>query len=253
MSLLIAFLLYRTMVDWGAYQTAATLLLAGKSPYFAVSGTGFFNPAWAALLVAPITLLPSDWQPLAVAVASLVCVALVCRKLKMGVVMTALALCAPALWYTIGYGNIDAFVWLGLIFPAPFGLLLLALKPQATLLAMAVIVMQRPTWKSRLVAIAPLAVVGALSLAIYGWQLPHQSASYTTPLWFPYSLIVGFPLGVWAVWKRSLRWAIVAMPLCVPYLSWGSYMGLSFANPLAGWIAQAIIIGSMLLRTGIVR
>lgn len=238
------------MVDWEIQQVAVALLWAGESPYFGSWPQAYYNPAFGAVLVSPLVWLPVEWQPLAVALVALLSVALIARQRRFGVTGTTLALSAPALWYTIGYGNIDAIAWLGLALPAPIGLLFLAMKPQVTLWVMAVIVMRQRTWAARATAIIPLAIAFTVSLALYGWRLP--SSSMNPSQFWPYGLALGIPLGLWAVWKRSLSAAILAMPLCTPYISWGSYLGLSFVNPLMGWVAQAWILVNMMFKTGIV-
>lgn len=250
LDLLWQFLTARRMVDWEVFQVAVALLWAGKSPYFGTGQQAFYNPAWTAVILSPLVWLPVTWQPLAVALASLAAVALVARQLRIGTIGTFLTLSAPALWYTIGYGNIDALVWFGLVVPAPIGLLFLAMKPQMTLWVMAVVVARQGTWGSRAAAIVPLLVIGGASVALYGWRLPAPSR--LTVEWWPYGLALGIPMGLWAVWKRSVRAAILAMPLCTPYLSWSSYLGLSFVNPLMGWLAQAYMLTEMMVRSRLV-
>jgi hypothetical protein len=153
-----------------------------------------------------------------------------------------LALASAGVVGLITYGNTDSFVWLGLLMPMPVGLFFLTIKPQVTFLVIAVLALRRLD-RAGLPAVVgaflPVGIATVLWLLIFGlpnYWFEHMLHSGPDASLWPYGLIAGVPIGVWALYKRSVRLAMLAGPLCAPYLTINSYVAFSYAYPLLGFV-----------------
>ena len=229
---LLEFLFERNMLDWEAISRGVLAFLSGQNPYLVGHDSSrFFNPIWSALLLAPLAELPANMQPITLAVLPLVVAVMLSRHFRFRGLRLLLFLLTPTLWFCIAYGNIDWLVWLGLLLPTPIGLLLLAIKPQTTVLVILVILLRMKP-QHRLLAVLPLTFAVAWWVFGYGVYAPHNNSGNIA--WWPYSLILGVPLAVLSLWRKSLKLAMVAGVFCTPYVSVTGLWGLSLATPVFG-------------------
>ncbi len=229
------------LFDFETIMRAARALLAGQNPYRAGSGTDrFFNPPWALLFAIPLIGIRSNEAVFAVVVGALVLIIIFTSlRLSRSPLSALTASLGAGTFGALAYGNLDPLVWLGLLTPLPLGIALLAIKPQATALVIIVLLLKRLEQKglmSCVIAILPTAMLTAVWLLAFGlpdWNMSGNGGNIG--IW-PYGLIVGLPLAALAVWRRSIRLAMFCGPLCTPYLSVNSFLGMSYAYPLAGLI-----------------
>jgi hypothetical protein len=237
--------------DWVIFIRAARALLAGVNPYTLGTGPqGFYNPIWTLIIFIPFTWLP-DGEPQfwAFQSANIIMLILLVRRLhpRMMIPSALLILFSAGYFGIYTYGNIDNFVWLGLLFPAPIGLLFLLMKPQIGALAAGIILLRRFDRAGLLGVIGiawPLALATGVWVAVYGlpgWGMSNNAVS-NIAMW-PYGLWVGVPLALAAVWKRSLKLAMFAAPFLTPFISLSSYICASHAMPFWGfWLGWVRLI-----------
>ena len=203
--------------DWsGTYEGAGRALLHGQSPY---EQPLFVNPPWAALLILPFAVLPSDVGRglfLVASVAALVYTAWRLRAPRLAVIAMLLS---PTAVGSLLAANLDAFVVLGLFLPPAAGLLLLMLKPQIGLGPAVFHLID--TWrKARLPgvlrAFLPILLAYGISALIFPvWvdRMLHKPANVWNRSLFPY----GIPVGVLLLWlsvrTRNVFWALASTPL----------------------------------------
>lgn len=115
--------------DWPlAFRSATLILLHGQSPYTA--GIGFYNPPWALLPLIPITLLPFQLGRLVLFLVSLAAFAYSAHKLTSHPISIILFITSMPVVFCLLAGNLDWMVMVAFITPAPFALILAAIKPQ---------------------------------------------------------------------------------------------------------------------------
>ena len=115
--------------DWPTFFRPATLmLLRGQSPYSV--GIGFYNPPWALLPLVPMALLPFQWGRLVLFFVSLAAFAYGARKLTSQPISILLFMTSTPVVFCLNGGNIDWLLMLAFVTPAPFALMLAAIKPQ---------------------------------------------------------------------------------------------------------------------------
>lgn len=230
--------------DWMVFVVAAQALLAGVNPYTVGHGImRLFNPIWVMALVLPTLLLPSyEAMFWTVEIAIVLSVLATARHFfPRRPVQQALIVASAGVFALITYGNLDAFVWAGVLAPTPAGLLLLALKPQATLLVIVVILLRhldRHGVVSTGLVLLPLLLAVLVWVIIYGipYYWINQAGTTANVGFWPYGLVVGVPVALVALGKRSVRLAMLAGPLCAPYMSINSYLAVSYAYPLLGFV-----------------
>jgi hypothetical protein len=216
------------MVDWRqGYRLYALTALGGQSPY---STGNFYNPPWALLPALPLALLPEKIGGALWFALGFVGFAVAGHRLGAGPVSLVALLLSPFVILNQLNGNIDWLPLLGFTLPPPVGLFLILIKPQMGLgLAVywAAEALQR---RAFLRTVAPVALVFALSLALYGaWPLQtgrvvQVAQAHNTSLW-PWGAGVGLALLALALKQRAPRWAMASGPFLSPYLllhSWVS-------------------------------
>ena len=115
--------------DWPlAFRSATLILLHGQSPYTA--GIGFYNPPWALLPLIPMALLPFQLGRLVLFLVSLAAFAYSAQKLTSHPVSIILFMTSMPIVFCLLAGNLDWLLMLAFITPAPFALILAAMKPQ---------------------------------------------------------------------------------------------------------------------------
>ncbi len=224
--------------DWeGVFRPAVLALLNGQDPYQSV----FYNPPWLLAPLIPFAVLPSFMGRILLLIVSLSAFAFVGWKLKATPIGMAAFILSPLAYFSLAGGNVEWLVALGFVTSPAIGLVLLASKPQASVLAIILIAYacyRERQWKP---LVLPVAIL-ILSLIFYGDWLEHalsySSAYASEPLnvshLFPYSLVLvaasivfrwrsmrflsafAFPVTTVGVWSipllaliRHTRWMVV--------------------------------------------
>jgi hypothetical protein len=227
-------------VDWHyTYRPAALAMAAGKSPFSQVKL--FFASPWTLIPVIPFALLPEDIGRSLWAVVSIGMFAFIAYRLGgKPVAMLAFLLSAPVA-NCIQIGNVEWLVLLGYILPPQIGLIFLAMKPHTTLVAILYYVVeawQKGGIRQALRIVWPVALIGLLSLLIYGlWPLKAQqdfepTGVFNISIW-PQGIPIGLLLMVQSLRSRKLRPAIIASPFLSPFtvlLSWSGAMAAFAAS-----------------------
>lgn len=187
---------------------------------------GFFNPFWL-LPFAAITEVFGVYQ-VDVWVTMNICLFLfVYLKMKVPTwAILPLFFFSGAVWSCF-VGNAEGLVALGLILPPPIGLIFLMMKPQIGMALLAYYMLDSVLhtavdWRKFLKLIAPLAVVGVVSVLIYGLWFTHSALvmgmDHNSIHFFPYGLPMGIALIVAGVSRKNIGYALMAIPLTTPYM-----------------------------------
>ena len=166
-------------IDWGNYMQAASRMLAGGSPY---QDLEFFAPAWVAIALIPLQLLPAGFSSgvwLLLSAAAAFSSALIWTRYqgypaspRARVLLSALTAASPAALYVYVTGQITAFAELALV-----GLAALAASPNRKgLLLSAVAASVMVTSKPHVVAL-PLLLILLESVRARAWKLPVTFAA----------------------------------------------------------------------------
>lgn len=219
--------------DWDVFREAIFETLAGRNPYRPTRDTMlFYNPPWALIPLLPLAFLPRTAAVLLLAIASILTVTAVSRKLGHGLAGTVLIASSALHVEAMGHGQIEFLPWLGLFFPLPVALLFLTIKPQATmgvilLLLWREVKRKENGWLSAAKAAAPTVILGALTLIF--WGLPprpqHLSSSW---FWIAKTIVLGVPALVLGIKRDDLAVAAAAGPLIGPYAIFHSYLSVLF-------------------------
>jgi hypothetical protein len=214
--------------DWsGTYEGVGRGLLHGQSPY---DQPLFVNPPWAALLILPFAVLPSDWGRGLLLVASLASLTYTAWRLHAPRLAVIALLLSPTAIGSLLAANLDAFVILGLFLPPAGGLLLLMIKPQIGLGP--AIYHLIDTWRHGrlpgiLRAFSPIVVAYIISALLFpAWmdRMLHKPANVWNRSLFPY----GIPVGVLLLWlsvrTRNALWALASTPFLAPYVTFPTYL-----------------------------
>ena len=180
-------------VDLDIFLQAARALLAGHTPYI----VGYYNPPWLMAIFAPMALMPYIVARVLWFCISAVLFYKVARHhTHSRLDAIAFMLSFPVL-ASLQQGNIESLVLIGLLLPASWGNVILAIKPQMAVGALLYNLRYRPK------SVLPLAIITVLSIWAFGpWPLALKAArEYTQPwnvaFWWPYLA----PMGAWLVWK----------------------------------------------------
>lgn len=220
-------------IDWDeTFRPAVLAWLSGGNPYHS-GAHPLYNPPWVLLPLLPFAVLPYEIGRAALLLASLAAFATVAKRFGASPLSMAFFLLCIPVWDSFTLGNVEWLVMLGLIVPRPAGMVLLAIKPQAGAVVMlfyAVEAIRSGGLRGIVRLLFPLAVVGALSLVMFGaW--PIESMRYLAfrgePMnysFFPYTIPLGLALVIAAIRKRDIRYALPASPCFFPVvtpMSWG--------------------------------
>ena len=219
--------------DWDVFREAIFDTLAGRNPYRPGRDTMlFYNPPWALIPLLPLAFLPRTVSVLLLAVASILTVVAVSRKLGHGVAGAVLIASSALHIEAMGHGQIEFLPWLGLFFPLPVALLFLTIKPQATmgvilLLLWREVKQKEKGWVSAAKAAAPTLILAALTLIV--WGLPprpqHLSGGW---FWITKTVLLGVPALILGIRRDDLSIAAAAGPLIGPYAIFHSYLSVLF-------------------------
>lgn len=222
-------------VDWLQYYVPAfRATVQGLNPY--IQGTGYFNPPWALLLVAPFAVLPKDagiWSYLAFTFISYIIIA---RKLGAKPLALAMFMISPAVFQSFALLNLDVWALWGFVLPAPIGMLLVLVKPQMGIVFAGFLLLRaylEGGFRRAFVTLLPTLCAVILSKLLYwNWlqalwvnRTALQHAQWNVSIW-PWGLLAGVPLLAWVVWKQHRGSAMASSVLLSPYVSWPSWTAL---------------------------
>lgn len=240
-------LLLPLAVDWSNYYRPATLaLIKGESPY---TIPGFINPPWILIPMMPLLLLPVNIGRAILALAMMVTLSFVARKMGANLIcIIALLLCPPVIQLFID-GNIDWIVTLGFILPPQIGLFFLAIKPQVGL--MVALFWLINSWRTGgirevIKVFSPFLIILLLSFAIYGFYPLNDTNDLAwggnASLW-PVSIPIGLALFVHSIRKNNINFSIAASPCLSPYVLLHSWIGVFIVLSRYTWEFLATVVG----------
>jgi hypothetical protein len=185
---------------------------------------GFYNPPWMLVLVGSFEVFGD--QRLAVWVTANLCAFVwVCVRLKMPLWCVLPFVVFSGALMGVFVGNVEGLTALGLVLPAPLGMVLLMLKPQIGLAVMAFHVVDacvHEGWRRAVLIVLPVLVLFAVSVALYGgWflkPLDLVGREWNTINYFPMGVPLGAALVVAGVARRNVGYALMAVPFTAPYM-----------------------------------
>lgn len=218
------------LYDWSMFfRPAAEAVFHRVSPY---SVSGFYSPPWVALGFVPLALLPNI---IAHAILPLMAIAAwiaVARHLGATPFAMALLLVSPPVFISIYNGQLEWLVFMSLLLPARWGLLLVAVKPQVGLgIAVWFIAeaWREGRWRQVRKLLGPVSVALGASVALFGWWMFNAmeltNSTQNVSVW-PFGVPVGLALLAQSVRRRDIRWALPAGPLVSIYSQLYSWNGL---------------------------
>lgn len=199
------------MGDFGIFYAAGQAVRSGVNPY---SVAGYYNPIHVALIAAPLSIVPFDVAFYINAGVMFGIYALAMHRIAPARFIWLVAMFAPWGLLIAYYGNLDALVLLGVTLPAPIGVWLLLAKPQIGLFAAGLILWKRRDWRLAAAVGATLVV----SLALGMLHTTPMGERWNASVW-PWGLVVGVPLLVYAWRKRDEVVALGAACFVSPYMS----------------------------------
>ena len=227
--------------DWnGSLAPAARLLLAGKNPYLPtlsleVPGTmtpPFYNPIWVLLPMIPLALLP-HWLGL-ILMYALTLAAYIFLGIQMKAKPLALTafLLSPAVLLSFHQLNIDAFVLLGFLLPAPIGLFFAIAKPQigiGMILYWLIEAWRLGGIRKVIITFAPVTISLAITFILYGnWFSTVNGAGVVNAVWnysiFPWGIPIGAILLYLAFQVKKKYLGASSGPFLTPYLGLYSWL-----------------------------
>ncbi len=227
----LAFVLSFSLPDLGydwihTYRPAALAMAHGDSPY---TVDIYFASPWAVIPLIPFAFLPEKLGNAAVFLIGLFAFAYIAYKLNpKPEVIVIFILSAPVVGCLI-WGNIEWMPLLGLVLPAPIGLIFAAIKPQVgigLILYWFFHLMKTQGLIGTVKAFLPVTIITLLSFLLYGfWPLRFQdtlalsdnsTAQYNITLW-PYGIFAGIWLVYKALQHQKGETAIAASPFLSPY------------------------------------
>jgi hypothetical protein len=213
--------------DWThTYRPAALAMAHGESPY---TVDIYYAAPWAVLPLIPFALLPEKLGIAAIFLLGLFAFAYVAYTLNpKPAVIILFMLSAPVVGCLI-WGNIEWMPLLGLVLPAPIGLIFAVIKPQVgigLIIYWFFHLMKTQGLIGTIKAFLPVTIITLLSFWLYGfWPLRFQDtlnlssssdAQYNITLW-PYGIFAGIWLLYKALQHQKAETAIAASPFLSPY------------------------------------
>jgi hypothetical protein len=211
--------------DWPTFfRPAVLLMIQGRSPYEA--NIGFYNPPWALLPLIPIALLPFQLGRLALFLISLGAFAYGARKLTSNLISILLLLTSAPVGFCLLGGNIDWLLMLAFVTPAPFSLILAAIKPQiggGIAIYWLIVSWQQGGARRVLQNFMPVGLLLFASFLLYGFY-PASYSQLSSVSWnaapFPYLVPIGILFVGAVIRTRTARPVFLSLffypvPLCL--------------------------------------
>lgn len=243
------------MFDWEVFREAALALLDGRNPYSVGEGEMlFFNPVWTLLPLIPLALLPLWYGLIANALVSTTALLFVSRYLELGPWGFFLVAVSPMHIQSMIYGNIEWLPLLGLLFPPPIALIFFLTKPQSTV-GLIVLLLWRECkarqWQGVVRTMAPALVLAICAVLIYGFPSVPSGQNPGQRSLFPFSLLVGVPVLIYAIRHQDERRAMFVGPFVAPYVTFHGYLPALFA--LEGkWMVLGVLVSFIPVVLGLV-
>ena len=214
-------------IDWlNTYRPAALAMVQGKSPY---NVEIYYAAPWAVIPLIPFALLPEQVGNAGVFLLGLLAFSYTAYKLGATPAVMIIFLLSASVVGCLTWGNIEWMPLLGLVLPAPIGLIFAITKPQVGIgivIYWFVHILQTRGMHQVIKTFLPVTLVSILSFWIYGfWPLRFQQTltlsansylQYNTSLWPQ-----GFFIGIWLLYKsiqkNQPRMAMAASPFLSPY------------------------------------
>lgn len=219
-------------VDWQHTYSIVQL----RDPFV---DSSFTNPPWV-LAFLPHAALDVHWSNAINLLLNVGGLAALLWRLGGGRAAWALVFTSPVFVDLLRTNNVEWLVCLGLLLPAQWGAVLLAVKPQVAAGALLV-------WARRhgVLVFVPVGLIGLASLLAWGWWpgraglLPHASGWNLAP--WPVGVLPGLWL-LWRGWKDDdVELAAVATPLLTPYIA-GYSLVVPLAVAAARWPRAAAVV-----------
>jgi hypothetical protein len=238
--------------DWlHTYRPAALAMAHGESPY---SVDIYFAAPWAVLPLIPLALLPEQVSNVAVFLLGLFAFAYTAYKLNAKPAAIIIFLLSAPIVGCLIWGNIEWMPLLGLIFPAPIGLIFAIIKPQVGIglvIYWFFILMRTQGLVATIKAFLPVTLLTLLSFLLYGfWPLRFQESlalslgdlRYNTSLW-PYGIFIGLWLLYKAIQNQKSEIAVAASPFLSPYALQYTWVAVLAGVLDAPWELLLVSIG----------
>lgn len=230
-------------MDWEqTYRPAALAMARGESPY---SVSIFYAAPWSVIPLIPFALLPRNIGNLAIFLLGLFAFAYISYKLGAGPGSMTIFLLSASVVGCLIFGNIEWMPLLGLILPAPIGLIFAVIKPQV---GIGIVIYwfvhtlrSKGIWETFKVFL-PVTIVTLISFWMFGFwpmlflktleQSENSVLDYNTSLW-PQGAFIGLWLLYKAFKKEEPETAIAASPFLSPYA-----LQFTWVSVLAGLIKK---------------
>jgi hypothetical protein len=203
----------------GCFYLVGSAVLHGKSPY---TETCFYNPPWVALLFVPLALLPVGLAWRIYLVFMLLGFVFALYRMKLGVVGIAAMGLSPFILLSLYYSNIDWLVLLGATFAPAYGIWLVVLKPQMSIILIALWMWRdrRESKRKLLFTYGPVIMVCVLCVILGLWRSPAFSDlnKWSADI-FPWGVPLGLFLGWLAIRRDDELLALAGAPFLTPYLA----------------------------------
>jgi len=213
--------------DWRiTYRPAVLEMVHGRSPY---NIKVFYAAPWSLVPLIPFALLPYEIGNVCIFLLGLFAFAYTAHKLGATPASMVIFLLSAAVVGCLLNGNIEWMPLLGMILPAPIGLIFAVTKPQVGI-GIAIYWFIRIYRTKGLWAVvktfSPVILITLLSFWIYGfWILGFQRTleqsavsayAYNASVW-PHGIFVGLWLLYKSIQKENPRAAMAASPFLSPY------------------------------------
>jgi hypothetical protein len=235
-------------MDWEFYRLAALNLLHGSSPY---QDPLYLNPPWILIPLIPLALLPAKLGSALAATAGFFVYILIARHFKASKPALVIFLLSPPVLYDLYAANINWLTLSGILMPPWLGLFFVTAKPQVGVgiaIYWLIQAWQQGGWRQVVKTFTPITVVFLVTLPVFGlWFRQSRimlQAPYNMSLW-PYGILAGVVLLVFAIRLKRMNYAVAASPLLSPYFTfhtWGNILIGLLPNPWLLLLADLILV-----------
>ena len=236
-------------IDWRlAIRPACLAILNGKSPFETVPYFGF--APWAMIPLLPLALLPENIGRAILFLTSLLAFAYSTWKLGAKPVAAVAFLFSPPVIHSLLNANLDWLPILGFTLPPTIGLFFISVKPQMG--SIVAVFWLAEAWRSgglrKVIRVfAPFGIVFLISIILFGFwpanfrEIQEVSLGWNASLW-PASIPIGLALGVAALRRGEIRFAMAASPCLSPYVQLHAWSGaLASLSALSAEMVAAVI------------
>ena len=229
-------------IDWHeTFYPAIQKVISGDNPYDVPT---FRNAPWLLLILLPFSIFSENVSGVLYFMASLAGYAWVAYRLKARPLSFAIFLFSPPVIYGLRMLNVDIFVLIGFVLPAPVGLFFVLVKPQMGIVMVLYWLVE--SWREGGIkkvfwTFSPVTLSLILSFFIFGnWIVGRQSdlldSFWNASLW-PWAIPIGLVLAALSLRDRRIDYGMAASPFLSPYLAYHSW-----ASVLVGLLQNEFIL-----------